>query len=339
MNRASGWKWIAPVAIGAVLTWGPPLADTAAAADSPCDRACLHRVLDGYLAAVFKHDPKAAPLAAQARATENATTLADGTGIWLTASGYGSVQRRYFDTAEGQAAYYGIINEGSEPAIVSVRLKIVRQRVTEAEWTVARKTAGGLFSIEGLTGQPPPPDEPIPVGERVPRAALIAAADTYFNGLQIHDGSAVPHIQGCDRIENGIKVTNRLRSSPLTPVPGGAPAPAATPGVPGLAQETPAAGAAGAAPGLAQEARSGDCAAGFDMFAHSIAEASHRRYPLVDVEAGVVMGATIFHRPPESSLKRNLLTEYFWEKQGKISAIYAAMYYLDPAAPDSSGWN
>jgi hypothetical protein len=266
--------------------------------------------------------------------------LANGAGIWRTATGYGVVQRRYFDTAAGQAAYYGIINEGPDPAIASLRLKIVKMRVTEAEWTVARKAAGGLFSIEGLIEQPPPPDVPIPKSERVPRPRLIAAADAYFNGLQNHDGSAVPHIQGCDRIENGIKVTNRLRSAPLMPIPGGAQPPSATGAVPGLAQETPAAaGGAGAAPGLAQEARSGDCAAGFDMFAHSIAEASHRRYPVVDEEAGVVMGATLFHRPPESSLKRNLLTEYFWEKQGKIAAIYAAMYYLDPGAPDSSGWN
>jgi hypothetical protein len=337
MNRAKGWKWLAPLSICTVLAW-QALQPVSAVAAGQCDRACLRLILDHYLQAVFKHDPKAAPLAAQARATQNATPLADGSGIWLTATGYGGVQRRYFDTAAGQAAYYGIINEGSDADIVSLRVKVVRQRVTEAEWTVARKSAGGLFSIEGLLEQPPPPDVPIAAGDRVSRAQLIAAADAYFNGLQTHDGSAVPHIPGCDRIENGIKVTNRLRSTPLAPVPGGA-APASAAGVPALAQETPAAGPAGAAPGMAQEARSGDCTAGFDMFAHSIAEASHRRYPLVDEEAGVVMGATLFHRPPESSLRRNLLTEYFWEKQGRIAAIYAAMFYLDPAAPDSSGWN
>jgi len=50
------------------------------------------------------------------------------------------------------------------------------------------------------------------------------------------------------------------------------------------------------------------------------------------------MGATIFHRPPESTLRRNLLTEYFFERKGKIAAIYAAMFYLAPEAPDSPGW-
>lgn len=50
------------------------------------------------------------------------------------------------------------------------------------------------------------------------------------------------------------------------------------------------------------------------------------------------MGATILHRPPGVGTKRNLLTEYFFIRGGKIAGIYAAMYYLDPQAPDSPGW-
>lgn len=340
MDRATKLSQMIGLAVIAALASSQALAASAKTAPGACNRACMHKVLDQYLDAVFKHDPSAAPLAPTARATENAADLANGTGIWSTATGYGSVQRRYFDTVNHNAMFYGIINEGDQPTISSLRLKIdAKHRVTEAEWTVARKSAGGLFSIEGLTDQPPPPDKPIPAADRVSRAKLIAAADTYFDGLESHDGSAVPHIAGCDRIENGIKVTNRLRSNPLTPVPStAAPAPAAAGanGVPSLAQETPA---AGGAPSLAQESRSGDCASGFDMFKNSIAHATHRRYPMVDVEAGVVVGAVIFHRPPGATQRRNLLTEYFWEKKGKISAIYAAMYYLDPLAPDTNGWD
>jgi hypothetical protein len=310
------------VFISVALACAGLVAHPAAAADR-CDRDCLHKTLDRYLQAVFQHHPAAAPLAPDARATENAAVLPNGTGIWLTASGFGPIQRRYFDVASGQAAYYGIINEGALPDIVALRVRVVKRRITEAEWTIARQAAGGMFSIQGLIDQPPPEDAPIPRGDRTPRAQMIAAADAYFAALQQHDGSAVPHVPGCDRIENGIKVTNRLRSEPMTPIPGAAPAPPA---------------AAAAVPGMAQEARSGDCTAGFDMFAHSIAETTHRRYPVVDEEAGVVMGSTLFHRPPESALKRNLLTEYFWEKSGRISAIYAAMFYLDPAAPDTPGW-
>lgn len=301
-----------------------------AAVRDDCATACMRLVLDQYLQAVFKHDPTAAPLSKRVKGTENAAPLTDGGGIWRTASGYGDVQRRYFDTDQHTAVYFGLLKEGDDDDIVSVRIKIRHKKITEEEWTVARKGAGGLFSVDGLRRQPPPSDTPIRVDDRVSRAKLVAAADRYFDGLELHDGSAIPHIPGCDRIENGTKVTNRPLKQPLGATLGGV-------STPNAVQETPR--AAGGATTITQETRSGDCASGFDMFKTMIAHATHRRYPMVDVEAGVVIGTTIFHRPPGATMKRNLLTEYFWERKGRISAIYAAMYYMDPMAPDTSGWD
>ena len=59
---------------------------------------------------------------------------------------------------------------------------------------------------------------------------------------------------------------------------------------------------------------------------------------VVDEEAGVVLGAVILQRPPGVTMKRNLLSEYFYTKRGKISGIYAAMYYLDPSVSGAPGW-
>jgi hypothetical protein len=299
----------------------------------------MHGILDKYFSAVFAHDLSKAPLAPDARATENAAKLDNGSGIWRSASGYGDVQRRYFDTRAGQAAYYGVIKEGGDPAIVSLRLKIENRKVTEAEWTIARKNDGGMFSIADLAALPPPPDTPIPKSDRTSRADLISAANAYFDGIQLHDGSHVPHIDGCERVDNGVKVTNRIKTTDsMSALPSVAPTAA---GAPTAAEETVTAPSRPTAVvlGRAQEARSGDCASDFERFARTISETSHRRFPVVDEEAGVVMGATLFHRPPGVMLKRNVLTEFFWERQGKISAIYAAMFYLDPNAPDSPGWN
>jgi hypothetical protein len=301
-------------------------AHAAAAAD--CDRGCLRELLDRYLGAVFKHQPALAPLAGDHRATENGAVLSNGTGIWTSAKGLGALGRRYFDVSSGQAAYFGLLEEGDAPAIVSLRLRIEKRSISEAEWTVARQSAGGMFSVEGLLATPPPPDTAIPRSERSARGPMIAAANAYFEGLQKHDGSQVPHIAGCERIENGVKVTHRTLE-PRAAAPGKA---APAPGAAGAAAATQA------EPGLVQETRSGDCASGLENFAQSIADTSHRRFPLVDEEAGVVLGATLFHRPPGVTTKRNLLTEYFYEQQGKISGIYAAMYYLDPGAPDTPGW-
>jgi hypothetical protein len=315
MNRAYGrWQRLG-VACG---LW---MCATAGAADSPshCDRYCLRHALDRYFEAVFQHQPLKAGLTAQARATTNAELLRDGDGIWNTASAYGSIQRRFFDPASSQAAYFGEVKEGETTDIVSLRIKVDGRKISEAEWTIARKSDGNMFSLDGLAETPPPPDAALPLPDRTPRSAMINAGGKYFDGLEAHDGSNVPHVPGCERVENGFKVTHRRRG----------PAPQAAAALP----------AAGATPSTAQEELSGDCTAGFEMFAHTITAASHRRFPVVDEEAGVVMGTTLFQRPPGATMKRNLLTEYFFIKGGKISAIYAAMYYLDPGAADSSGWN
>lgn len=289
----------------------------APAAPAACDRACLRGVLDRYMGAVFKHDPAAAPLAANHRATVNAALSAPGEAIWKTATGYGTVQRRFFEPATGGAVYFGHLKEGDVDDVVAVRLKVVDRKVTEAEWTVARKSDGNMFSAEGLTENAPLPDTPIPAADRTPKARMIAAANAYFDGLQKHNGAAIPRVPGCERVENGFKVTNRVGALP----PLGAPPPPA-----------------GATPTLAEEVRSGDCTAGLEGFERTIADVSPRRFLVVDEEAGVVTGATILHRPPGVTVKRNLLTEFFWIRGGKIAGIWAAMYYLDPAAPDSPGW-
>jgi hypothetical protein len=290
-------------------------AHAGAASTDDCDRACLRGVLDRYLGAVFKHAPMEAGLATGHRATENARALAAGDSVWQSVTGYGTVGRRYVDTPAQQVAYFGLLQEAAGTALASVRLRVDRQHVLEAEWTVARASYGGLFSIEGLGQSPPPADSPLPSQERTPREEMVQAANAYFDGLQRHDGSAVPHVDGCERVENGVRVTHSHILPPGAPTP-----------------------AAGGAPTAAQEALSGDCVAGFEGFAHSIASTDLRRFPLVDEQAGVVMGTTLFHRPPGSTLRRNLLTEYFHVRQGRIAAIYAAMYYLPPEAADGTGW-
>jgi hypothetical protein len=59
---------VGALAAAVLLTSGPTVAaDQKATAG--CDRACLQKMLDAYLAAVFKHDPGAAPLSADYFAT------------------------------------------------------------------------------------------------------------------------------------------------------------------------------------------------------------------------------------------------------------------------------
>src|SRR5687767_10848418 len=125
-----------------------------AQAQAACDRACLGTMLDQYLAAVVKHDPKAAPLIVGFRQTENAINVAPGNGVWKTVTGLGKMQRRYLDAVSGQAGYYGLVEEGTSVALVTVRLRVQNRRLTEAEWYIARENDPGLNGAR-QPGRPP----------------------------------------------------------------------------------------------------------------------------------------------------------------------------------------
>src|SRR5580658_10987694 len=120
--------------IGALLTSAIVLlaADVNAhAAANDCDRACLRSALDQYLNAVVKHDPAAAPLFTAFRQTENAVVVRSGTGVWKTVTALGKVQRRYLDPVSEQAGYFGTVEEGSDLAIVTVRVRVENRKITE----------------------------------------------------------------------------------------------------------------------------------------------------------------------------------------------------------------
>jgi hypothetical protein len=188
---------------------------TASAAD--CNRTCLKSTLDRYLQAVVKHDPATAPLSAAYRHTENAINVPLGKGMWQSASALGKVQRRYVDPVSGQAAYYGIVEESSgKLAIVTARLRVDHRKIVEAEWFIAREEDPGLpgatppswWNPVALT-ETPPPERALPANKRLPREEMIAIVDSYFDGITSHDGAVVRAHPGCNRYENGTKVTGR----------------------------------------------------------------------------------------------------------------------------------
>ena len=74
-----------------------------------------------------------------------------------------------------------------------------------------------------------------------------------------------------------------------------------------------------------------DCSSNLENLNVSLVAA--RRYPIVDEEAGVVLGMVVFMRKPGTTTRRNLLTEWFFVDNNKIRTIYAAMYYPPPEMP------
>ena len=290
------------------MSWN---AASVSAVDADCDRGCLRNTLDRYLDAVIKHDPASAPLFVGFRQTENATVVRQGTGVWKTVTALGKVQRRYLDPVSGHAGYFGIIEEGGAPAVATLRLRVSDRKITEAEWVIARKDAfgpngpgGSLFNPDSLIANPPP-ERVVPKDARLSRDAMTAIANSYFDGLSTHDGSIIMHHPGCARVENGTVVTGRGRGA------GG--------------------GTGAALDGRGAGSGTTDCASNLEQFNVSLVAA--RRYPIVDEEAGVVLGMVVFMRRPGTTLRRNLLTEWFFIDGSRIRTIYAAMYYPPPEAP------
>jgi hypothetical protein len=280
-----------------------------------CDRACLKATLDRYLTAVAMHDPAAAPLAVGFRQTENAVVVKLGTGTWKSVTGLGSLQRRYLDPVSGQAAYFGVVNEGSTSAIVTVRVKVERRQISEAEWYLARQgdpglngpqqpgqPAGNFFDPENLTKNPPP-ERTLSKADRLSRESLIGITNSYFDGITTHDGSIIQAHQGCARTENGLTVTGRAARG------GGAPG--------------------GAAPG--GRGGTSDCTSGLETI--NIQLVAARRYPVVDEDAGVVLAMAVFIRKPGTTTRRNVFSEWFVIENQKIRSIYSAMFYPAPEVP------
>jgi hypothetical protein len=300
----------------AVLLTAGRIASVAAQNKPACDRACLRKMLDQYLAAVIKHDPAMAPLVVGFRQTENAINVRPGNGVWKTVTGLGKVQRRYLDAVTGQAAYYGTVDEGDSPAVVTVRVRVENQKLTEAEWMIARANDPGLNGPRRPGGPPanaynpdylaqnPPPERVVPANQRSDRDSLVRIVQSYFDAITSHDGSVALTHPGCGRVENG------------SPTPAGRFLPPANPNQTNAGRGTPPPGGGN------------DCVGGLQNFNLSMVVA--RRMPLVDEEAQVVLGYAVFIRRPGSPTPRNTFSEWFFIDEGKIRVIYTAMFYPPP---------
>lgn len=281
--------------------------EAAAAQPNVCDRTCLNALVDRFVAAVIARDPARAPLWVGFRETVNSVVTPAGEGVWKTVTAFDPHDRRYFDTESGNAALLGVLNEGDERAIVSLRIRVQEGAISEAEWHVARHDDRSPQGSPGrLTMFDPdnmmvslPPARVVPPAERVSRDALTAIANSYFDGASSGNSHAVIAHPGCLRTENGLKVTG----VPISPI------------------DEPGEGFNGLT----------DCMTGYRGWDIALVQA--RRFPVVDVEQQVALGSGVFIREPGTNKRRLHFMEYFYVDHAKLRAIEAAMFYADPSLP------
>ena len=198
--------------------WDPSLA-------KPCDRACLVGIMDGYMNAIFQHDPKAVPpLALDVRMTENTGQMDVGEGLlWRSKVEPTSFKIYVADPVAGQVAYQARVKIQGQDALVAVRLRIDRGQILEIEQLWARpvdKTAIPLLTTprETLVND-------VPVAQRTSRELLLRAANSYFDALEGDDGKIAAFADDCVRHENGYQTVNnpppggRMMPAPMFPDP------------------------------------------------------------------------------------------------------------------------
>lgn len=263
-----------------------------------CDRACLKTALDQYLNAVVKHDPAAAPLSAGFRQTENGAVRRPGMGMWQSAKALGTLQRRYFDVESGQAGYFGTLEEDGGTDIVTIRVRVEDREVSEAEWYISRKGAAGIGTGAGAQAAAAfhDPDNLVahPPAERmVPKAERLSRADMVAITNSYFDGLTAHDGTLIIAHPGCIRLENGFATTQRK-LPNGT---------------------------------MSDCTSNGAM--RNIFAVTARRYPIVDEDAGVVLGLGVFERKPGVAMRRNSFSEWFVIEQGKIRAIYSAMYYPD----------
>jgi hypothetical protein len=194
------------------LTAGEPEWDPANIKE--CDRECLVGIIDGYMNAIFKHDPAAVPpLSIDVRMTENTGAMDVGEGVlWRSKTEPTGFKIYVADPVSGQVAQQARLKIGGQDALVAVRLKVDRGKIQEVEHLYDRNIDKAAIAL--LTTPVPVLTEDLPPEQRMSRDLMFRVANSYFDALEGDNGKIGAFSDECVRHENGYQTVNN-------PPPGG----------------------------------------------------------------------------------------------------------------------
>jgi len=186
----------------------------ASAQTGKCDRACLDKTVDSYLAAVVAHDPSRVKFAPDVKLVENVVAMKPGEGFWKTATALPTTFKIYVpDPVSQEVGFIGMMIEADKPVQVGLRLKLRNGQIIEAEHLVARNLSAA--SLANLQMPRPALLAIVPPAERVTREQMLKIGASYYDALVNSDGNAAPFADDCVRRENGMQTTNN--PPPKTP--------------------------------------------------------------------------------------------------------------------------
>jgi hypothetical protein len=190
------------------------------------DRAGLATLTGQVLDAIVSCCPHQLPLDPQCRYTENGVPVVPGEGLWKTVVNLRTYGIMLADPLNGQAGWFGALDEHGLFAMMALRLKVDRGYISEIETVIARpelpSKPGGIRLSTQTMFMPPLNVDLNPDGFNKPAEALMrhspvnrkdmtSAVQRYFDAFERKDGTLAPLAKGCIRRENGVMACNNAQ--------------------------------------------------------------------------------------------------------------------------------
>jgi hypothetical protein len=262
-----------------------------------CDRQCLVQILDRYLDRMLAHDPGGIPMAANANIRELTVPVKLGEGASWTKISKLRTKQVFADPIQGGVEYRGAVETGGTISSLSVRLKVEKRRITEVE-TVLNE-GDRPFDAEYLLEPDPLLESILPAERRSTREEMLRIANDYFEAIGTHNPGVAKFAKRCERFESGWKITHNKV--------------AANGSVEGSNESCPESLA-----GLRGQ------------------QTVNRRFPIVDMERGVVLGMTFIQHQEAKPPYALYMHELFKIVDGKIWSIDNIAHRV--AWPPNSGF-
>lgn len=187
------------------------LASQAAAAG--CDRSCLMGVLDDYQARLLKHDATGLALAGGFRATENYLPIRPGEGYWTRIRGVFH-QQQFADVQNGQVMALGLLDDGGRDAYFALRLKVgADRRISQSEMLLIRDGETSFLQKDRAVKLSSVYTETVPVAQRSTREQLIRDVENFSDAWQYKDGDLMSFSDECTFSENNVQLSEPGRTS------------------------------------------------------------------------------------------------------------------------------
>jgi hypothetical protein len=252
-----------------------------AAGATPCDRACLLKVMEAFRASMTAGQSGSVPLAPDAEVRENTKLVTLGETAWTRVKSVRSAMSFADPTTGNVVSRAGVELGDGKPGYISTRLKVAGAHlISDVEIssdTSDRVVGSYVWNLD------PQFDAVLPPEQRLSRVDLEALARRYFHSLSSHQAVAADFDAGCNRFHSGQQVTN-------------------------VANNTVEAGAART------------CASSLEG-TPPWGPATEQRFPVVDAERGIVFGVTLLHYPKLPNQPRMYVSEIFKVVGGRIVKI------------------